>query len=114
MAPIHQKVDKWPRCGASQGWALAFWAPWGYSVFSHQEKKVKEIQPNHHVRVGDVIEVNLSENGEMSFILNGKDLGPFPYLLEWNETLYPIVFSASQAKVELERDRVVNIKPAKK
>ena len=54
------------------------------------------------------------ENGEMSFILNGKDLGPFPYLLEWKETLYPIVFSYRGATVELERDPVVNIKPAKR
>ena len=75
---------------------------------------MKEIQPNHQVQVGDVIEVNLSGNGEMSFILNGKDLGSFPYLLEWKETLYPVVFSYGRAKVELERDRVVNIKAARR
>ena len=117
MAPREQLDNNWPCWGASKGWALAFWATWGYSVFSHQEKKVKEIQPNHHVRVGDVIEVNLSENGEMSFILNGKDLGSFPYLLEWKETLYPAVISypndAGFVRVQVEVANMVNIKPAK-
>ena len=107
----------WPSWGAVDGgWAMAFWQSWGRGVFSHNRLPVKDL-PNHAVKSGDVIEATLSEFGDLSFILNGTDMGTYPDQLPWNETLYPAVFSCTNGGivvVEVEVMSAVNIKPAKR
>ena len=110
--------DTWPSWGAErEGWALAFWQRWKKSVFSHDFKSVKDLDLVHLVQSGDAIEVYLSEEGELSFTLNGNEVGKFPSLLPWKETLYPAVFSytnGGKVTVKIEVGSGIGIKPAKR
>ena len=111
--------DYWAGWGVNEGWVLSCYHGWGKSVFAHRSNQVdgKEM-PVHAPKSGDLFEVYLSDLGELSFILNGKEMGTFPSLLEWEEgeSLYPAVFmSTSNGGMDLEIEvGTLNIKPAKR
>eukprot|EP00008_Paramoeba_atlantica_P013184 CAMPEP_0201479512 /NCGR_PEP_ID=MMETSP0151_2-20130828/4213_1 /ASSEMBLY_ACC=CAM_ASM_000257 /TAXON_ID=200890 /ORGANISM="Paramoeba atlantica, Strain 621/1 / CCAP 1560/9" /LENGTH=74 /DNA_ID=CAMNT_0047861049 /DNA_START=329 /DNA_END=553 /DNA_ORIENTATION=+ len=72
---------------------------------------------HHVVVVGDEITATLNPEGELSFNLNGKEMGSYPKLLKWEEMLFPAVFGHThqgEMDVEIEIDHALNIKPAKR
>mmetsp|Transcript_7915 Transcript_7915/g.10583 ORF Transcript_7915/g.10583 Transcript_7915/m.10583 type:complete len:168 (+) Transcript_7915:131-634(+) len=109
----------WAGWGVNEGWVLSCYHGWGKSIFAHRSNQIdgKEM-PVHTPKSGDLFEVYLSDLGELSFILNGKEMGTFPSLLEWEEgeSLYPAVFmSTSNGGMDLEIEvGTLNIKPAKR
>ena len=114
-----QEVDTdWPCWGACHGWGIAFWEEWEESVFSHDGKQVAgQSMKVHRVEVDDLIEVSLSEFGDLSFSLNGEKMGTYPSRLEFKEALYPAAFAMGHGGlvgVEIQIDSALNIKPAKR
>jgi len=78
---------------------------------------VKDLDLNHHVRSGDVVEVYLSEERDLSFTLNGNEVGMFPYQLPGKETLYPAIFTGTnggEVRMKIEVESGLGIKPAKR